>query len=892
MIVIFLTQNEGFAQCPTIGANGVFDPNDDVLVTSYHQSIARTTTGYVTWGEDMGATGGDANMVTVIGPSGTAATNYNYTGTPLHFTVSGNDDGQGFFATTTNLYAWGGVGEVVDGDFVSGATFAPMTGLPFSAANIIDLHASSDVLFVLLNSGEIWVATTGTTAPNGNNSTNGNIWQQVQTSVGVPLTGASQVTGNKYAGYALMSNGDIYTWGNNVVLANGTGIQNLNFATLMTSPPVPVTYISAFTNDANDTGVLALGTDTKIYGVGDNTAGEIITTGTGVVTTWTAIQASGGGDFIGALYIATSHTSEQFAGAAVITAGANLGDPNILYTWGINNTDSIGQGGNGTIQNPTVPSSFVIGTDDPVAVSVGGHATTFFNRANGGSICFVGHISNGSTGGLTTGSGNLFECIVPTGVQLCGTIALTITANDDDFSGTTINPATGATTISVFADNGSGVDDANGTPAADANIDDNISITNDGGLTGVTINTDGTIDVPAGTAAGIYNVTYQICLDADNTICDTAVVTIVVGACLDFPTNDCDGDGVINSADQCEGFNDLADADGDLVPDGCDLDDDNDGLLDTIEQGTTINAQPACGGETVLDFSNAFTEEPGGDGDVNTFLLNEVFRFPNVSPGIDALVTIVDIVNATIPNLDDNTGDINYFKPEIELNGLISGDRAYVEYNFQFVQSGTSTPVVIPEIFVNFNDIDGNTDLMEQNWTQYPISYTTDNPTDLTFSSEGWLIANSGNINYPGSSNNNTVVNYSTRHLNLSSYSIRLGVKVINNIPSTIRLHSVEFECVSNFGNPLTVIYDTDEDGIPNHLDSDSDNDGCPDALEGDGGFTLSDLDGDDSLGDVVDVNGIPQVNASSGQQNDVSSTDPNIISSACESPSILTEKS
>ncbi|WP_299339553.1 hypothetical protein, partial [uncultured Psychroserpens sp.] len=69
------------------------------------------------------------------------------------------------------------------------------------------------------------------------------------------------------------------------------------------------------------------------------------------------------------------------------------------------------------------------------------------------------------------------------------------------------------TTASVFADNGNGVDDADGSPASDANIADNISITNDGGLTGVTINTDGTIDVPAGTTAGTYTVTYQICLD-------------------------------------------------------------------------------------------------------------------------------------------------------------------------------------------------------------------------------------------------------------------------------------------------------------------------------------------------------------------------------------------
>jgi len=103
-----------------------------------------------------------------------------------------------------------------------------------------------------------------------------------------------------------------------------------------------------------------------------------------------------------------------------------------------------------------------------------------------------------------------------------------IDAINDDFSATPIDETTGGTTASVFPDNGSGADDANGSPATDALIDDNISITNDGGLTGATINTDGTINVPPGTTAGTYNVEYQICLTADNTICDVAIATILV----------------------------------------------------------------------------------------------------------------------------------------------------------------------------------------------------------------------------------------------------------------------------------------------------------------------------------------------------------------------------
>ncbi len=504
----------GNSQCPTITSQGIFNPNDDVLISSYHQSMAKTTSGYVTWGEDMAANGTtDPNVTQVIPANG-----YNYTGTVIHFAVSGNSGGQGFVATTDNLYAWGTVGESVNGNFVSGTSFAAMPGIPFSAADILNLHASSDVLFVLLNSGEIWVATTGTTSPNGNSSNDGTIWQQVQTSSGVPLTGAIQMTGNKYAGYALINNGDIYTWGNNVVLADGSGIQNLDFATLMTAPPVAVSYISSFTNDSGNTGVLALGTDTKIYGVGANTAGELITTGTGVVTTWTTIQASGGGDFTGALYLATSHTSEQYAGAAVITQGATTTDPNILYTWGVNNTNSLGQGGDATIQNPTIPASFTLGTDDPVAASVGGHATTFFNRANGGSICFVGHISNNSTGGLTTGDGSSFECIVPTGVELCGSILL-ISANDD--SGSVVQGVGGTVITNVLSN-----DDRDGSVPNNTTVDlTQVNTSNPG----VTLNTsNGAVNVTPLTPSGIYTLEYQICDAGSATNCKTAIATVTV----------------------------------------------------------------------------------------------------------------------------------------------------------------------------------------------------------------------------------------------------------------------------------------------------------------------------------------------------------------------------
>lgn len=117
-----------------------------------------------------------------------------------------------------------------------------------------------------------------------------------------------------------------------------------------------------------------------------------------------------------------------------------------------------------------------------------------------------------------------------------------IVANDNDFSATPFNGASGGTTASVFPD-----DTLNGAAFADADV--NVSIQADGGLTGVSINSDGTLTVPAATPAGTYLVTYQICEDFNPTNCDDAIATIIVDA-APLVANDNDFTSVpINGAD-------------------------------------------------------------------------------------------------------------------------------------------------------------------------------------------------------------------------------------------------------------------------------------------------------------------------------------------------------
>lgn len=72
---------------------------------------------------------------------------------------------------------------------------------------------------------------------------------------------------------------------------------------------------------------------------------------------------------------------------------------------------------------------------------------------------------------------------------------------------------------------------------------------------------------------------------------------------------------------------------------------------------------------------------------------------------------------------------------------------------------------------------------------------------------------------------------------------------------------------------------DTDGDGIFDYLDLDSDNDGCLDAIEGDGGFTAADVAVDSSLTGGEDGNGIPIIaNGGQGLGSSVDST----VSTCC----------
>lgn len=274
------------------------------------------------------------------------------------------------------------------------------------------------------------------------------------------------------------------------------------------------------------------------------------------------------------------------------------------------------------------------------------------------------------------------------------------------------------------------------------------------------------------------------------------------------------------------------DADGDSIADNIDLDDDNDGILDAFEKGNATVTSNECGSQDDFDFS-ATPIEIVGDGNLNTVQLGEVSRFTNVGPGIDALVTVASFVNATSDLLDDYSSQVEYLKPGLRSGSLSAGQEGYAEFSVQFVTAGTTTPIVVPELFVNLNDIDGDNSKFERVWIPIPYSYILDSPSDVTISQQDdWLISTSGNVNYQGTSNAYSTVNVKARYFDLSEFTFRVGILANTNVNNVVRYFSLQFECVTNFSNPVITFTDADGDGIPNYLDIDSDNDGIPDNVE------------------------------------------------------------
>ena len=275
----------------------------------------------------------------------------------------------------------------------------------------------------------------------------------------------------------------------------------------------------------------------------------------------------------------------------------------------------------------------------------------------------------------------------------------------------------------------------------------------------------------------------------------------------------------------------LVDTDGDGVGDITDLDDDNDGILDTIEDNLVSSLTAVAGASAITIDSNNFTVNniSGGWG-AGSVHSNDL----GIAPNEDFTLSL----------------EVELFSQRYIMIGLnASGNNSTIDYSD-----------IDYALYFNANSVE-----------IYENGASKGTQSSVTADSDVFSIERVGTtITY---SKNGTVFYTSLTASSATDYYIDSSMHDRGNNGYTI----------SNIWVTTGSSFDTDLDGLPNSRDLDSDGDGCPDAVEGDGVFTKLLVDSSigggntggsytgvnygviQNLGNNVDGNGVPTV-ASGGQ--------------------------
>ncbi len=242
------------------------------------------------------------------------------------------------------------------------------------------------------------------------------------------------------------------------------------------------------------------------------------------------------------------------------------------------------------------------------------------------------------------------------------------------------------------------------------------------------------------------------------------------------PTNDTNNDGLYDGAAQTtyspyatnKVLNVCADTDGDGINDLADLDDDNDGILDTIELASCgFNPNAAAYKSTIIATSGA-----GTSGSPQLLL-----------DGAEA--SLFYYTGQTMSNTNIATFQ---FPSAVTIKGI------EIAAGSAFVVAGSSVKV------------QGSTD--GTSWTDLTTPFSPGATSTSTYG-----LATAGTQKFPFTDN-------------ISSYSYYRILGISGNLSSSPYVYEAYFSPVT------AIFCDTDGDGISNQLDLDSDGDGCSDAKE------------------------------------------------------------
>ncbi|APG64218.1 hypothetical protein LPB136_02030 [Tenacibaculum todarodis] len=363
-------------------------------------------------------------------------------------------------------------------------------------------------------------------------------------------------------------------------------------------------------------------------------------------------------------------------------------------------------------------------------------------------------------------------------------------------------------------------------------------------------------------------------LDSDNDGCSDAVeagTTTSQTPNYQFPSNDVNATtGVPNGAAAANNSGDFQnaavtscdcpfpsgiDTDGDGVDDTCDLDDDNDGILDTDENascgitnsillsqdfGNAANATPSSS-VTLASLNPGITTAYGYDALSNPYAGNDLDDdFYSVFNNIPESAIWAATGSAVWQDIGDHTdgGSLATTGRMLMVNAGNTLDAIY-----QQNLTGVGTGALIDVSFWILNlDVDkpsnagrGLPNVQIELWQNGAILGTAINTGDVQRETKG---------------DTNAWKKFETTTPIVALDNSNITFIIRNNVSNTN-------------GNDLAIddilvtqACDTDGDGTPNYQDTDSDNDGCPDALEANATLNYSDLNADGSIDTSVNTTG------------------------------------
>jgi gliding motility-associated-like protein len=454
-------------------------------------------------------------------------------------------------------------------------------------------------------------------------------------------------------------------------------------------------------------------------------------------TVWTDIQS----------YTSTVGTVNGFVQANIVLPAGALNQANVKirfkyladwgYFWAIDNVSISGD----MLQTITWSPITNLFTNAAATVpyTAGTNASTVYVLPTSvAPLTYVATASNGSTGCIKTASITLRDAVVPVAVtrpftlQLDATGNATLTAAQVDNGSSdncsiatmTVSPNTftcanvGPNTVTLTVIDASG---NQSTDTAVVTVQDQVDPTVVTQPVTVQLSSAGTASI---TAAQVNNGSTDACGIATMTVspdtftcanlgANTVTLTVtdvngniseataVVTVAIDFSTtgdNDLDGapdncdidddnDGVLDTDDNCplQANADQADNDGDGLGDACDDDDDNDGVLDGYDncQFTYNPGQEDIDNDGIGDIcdtveinvSEAIT--PDGDGVNDTWFINNIQNYPNNSVKVynrwgDLIFSRKSYQNdwnGSYSNNGSNTPDASSYYYQIDLDG-------------------------------------------------------------------------------------------------------------------------------------------------------------------------------------------------------------------------------